>query len=316
MMNTPLSLTTPVTDGVGATPRPLHQHPKVDTGRMSASAAKRRRLVGPDFVAELVALAGRANALSACLPAQLSESERHALAALQAACSGLDAAVAVSLEQSLLLRLPSDLLVRVLGFLDAAGMATVCGTFSSGSTLVTEALPLAAARTASPATVAVVPRGRGEVAWLRCLEAARTLADGWGGLRPLTTHLTVTAPTTHLTVTPPTRDAAARGVLMAAFNESVAHAAHAPQRRLLGYANPHTYHPSGVYSEVPTVELLRTNPAAGGGTAVELLTAALVEAYALYEDVGKVVGRLVGFVALQSYERVGVVALVELPREP
>lgn len=279
---------------------------------MSSSAAKRRRLVGPDFLAELAALAGRAKALSACLPAQPSASERDALAELQAACSGLDAACAVSLEQSLLLRLPSELLVRMLGFLDAAGMATVCWTFSSGSTLVAEALPLAAARTASPATVAVVPRGRGEVAWLRCLEAARTLADGWGDLRPLTTHLTVTTPTTDLIVTPPTRDAAALGVLSAALNES---RQHAPQWRLLGYANnPNTYHPPGVYSEVPTVELLRTNPAAGGGTALELLTAALVEACALYEGVGKVASQLLGVVTRQYDERVGVVALVELRR--
>ena len=278
---------------------------------MSSSAGKRRRLVGPDFVAELAALAGRANALSACLPAQPSNSERAALAALQAACSGLDAAVAVSLEQSLLLRLPSELLVRMLGFLDAAGMAAVCGTFSSGSTLVAEALPLAAARTASPATVAVVPRGRAEVAWLRCLEAARKLADGWGDLRPLTTHLTVTTPTTHLTVTPRTRDAAALGVLQAAFNESFAHA---PQRQLLGYANTNTYHPPGVYSEVPTVQLLRTNPAVGGGTALELLSAALVEACALYEGVGKVASQLLGVVTRQYDERVGVVALVELRR--
>ena len=87
-------------------------------GKMSSSAAKRRRLVGPDFVAELAALAACANALSACLPAQPSESERDALAALQAACSGLEAAVAGSLEQSLLLRLPSELLVRALSFLD------------------------------------------------------------------------------------------------------------------------------------------------------------------------------------------------------
>ena len=90
---------------------------------MSSSAAKRRRLVGPDFVAELAALAARANALSACLPAQPSESERDALAALQAACSGLEAAVAGSLEQSLLLRLPSELLVRALGL----GLEVRCG---------------------------------------------------------------------------------------------------------------------------------------------------------------------------------------------
>ena len=214
-------------------------------------SSKRRRLVGPDFVAELAALAARANALSACLPAQPSESERDALAALQAACSGLEAAVAGSLEQSLLLRLPSELLVRALGFLDAAGMATVCETFRSGSTLVTEALPLAAARTASPATIAVVPRGRGEVSWLRCLEAAHTLADGWGN--PPTTPPNVTASRDGAA-----RDAAALAVLDAALNESFAHA---PQRRLLGYANTITYHPPGVYSEAPTVELLRTNPA-------------------------------------------------------
>ena len=266
---------------------------------MSSSAAKRRRLVGPDFVAELAALAGRAKALSACLPAQPSESERDALAALQAACSGLDAACAVSLEQSLLLRLPSELLVRMLGFLDAAGMATVCWTFSSGSTLVAEALPLAAVRTASPDTVAVVPRGRGEVAWLRCLEAAHTLADGWGDLHPLTTHLTVT---------PTTRDAAALGVLAAALDESFTHA---PQRRLLGYANTPGLHQ---HQPVPTIELLRTNPAAAGGTAVELLTAALVEACALYEGVGKVASQLLGVVTRQYDERVGVVALVELRR--
>ena len=49
--------------------------------------------------------------------------------------------------------------------------------------------------------------------------------------------------------------------------------------------------------------------AAGGGTAIELLTAALVEACALYESVGKVAGRLLGFVAHYD-ERVGVLALV------
>ena len=273
--------------------------------KMSSSSAKRRRLVGPDFVAELAALAARANALSACLPAQPSESERDALAALQAACSGLEAAVAGSLEQSLLLRLPSELLVRALGFLDAAGMATVCETFRSGSSLVHEALPLAAARTASPATIAVVPRGRGEVSWLRCLEAAHTLADGWG-YQPTTPPDEASSPDGASFPDRATRDAAALAVLDAALNESFAHA---PQRRLLGYANTITYHPPGVYSEAPTVDLLRTNPAAGGGTAIELLTAALVEACALYESVGKVAGRLLGFVAHYD-ERVGVLALV------
>ena len=227
---------------------------------MSSHAAKRRRLVGPDLVTELAALKDRAKALSACLPSQPSESERDALAALQAACSSLDAAVSVSLERSLLLRLPSELLVRVLGFLDAAGMATavaVCVMFRSGSTLVAEALPLAAARTASPATVAVVPRGRGEVAWLRCLEAARALADGWGDTRPLVqaVGLIVTPPST-----PRFRSAAALVVLKAALNDGFAYA---PQRRLLGYATSYDYTP-GVYSDAPTVELLRTNPAAGG----------------------------------------------------
>ena len=139
------------------------------------SAAKRQR--GPadsDLVAELTALAERARALSSSLPAHPADSEREALAALQAAQTGLQMALAVSLEESALLRLPPELLVRMLSFLDAAGMArvgAVCTAFRPSSDLVAEALPRAAARVASAATVAVVPRGSSSGAgWLAVLK--------------------------------------------------------------------------------------------------------------------------------------------------
>ena len=140
--------------------------------------SKRARVEALDLE-ELEAFTQRARVLAS----QLHSADPAALSALGSACTALAIACAQSLEQSQLLRLPPELLVRCFEHCDARALASLercCHSLHDGG-LIEQALP-AAALAVCPAGARFLPATPRPAAGLRCLEDARrvvaTLGEG------------------------------------------------------------------------------------------------------------------------------------------